>query len=582
MPNLLAMSFEGELAPYFDLRCLGSESGKAPDGWGIGYYPGGEPSAAITKEAAPHQGSVRAELLKSSESIASSLFVFHVRTATWGSNTDANTQPFDRIYGGRHWLFAHSGSLKNRLVATPGAIFEPIGSTDTERIFCELLNRAHEGGGRSIGDIPHETLRQWLVDLNEHGTLSAVLTDGRDLAVYADEHDRGSMYVWEILPPHGAIAFGDADVEIDLTRRGIKSRKGIVVSSSPLEPTNGCYVNWRKLAPGTLLIVRQGMILAEISTSDIDHGGHALSRPFIARSSQMQLPRRAQNKRLRVTHKTSYQYLNPVERSTHLLRLTPMHDRHQRLIEHSLTMSVDGKKMDYEDVFGNVARRVVIDRAYTSLTIEATSLVDALDTEPLTRATIGQPPSIPYVWMPWQRHLLAPYLLPPELPESQLAELVEYATSFAIRNDYDLVDTLIDLNSSIYREYAYRQGTTSLSTTPFEIYTGRAGVCQDFTNLFICLAQLLGVPARYTCGYIYTGPKNPNQRQSEASHAWVQVYLPNHGWRGFDPTNGILTQTDHVRVAVGRNYVDATPTSGTIYVGGGPESLFVDVRCELA
>jgi transglutaminase-like putative cysteine protease len=65
---------------------------------------------------------------------------------------------------------------------------------------------------------------------------------------------------------------------------------------------------------------------------------------------------------------------------------------------------------------------------------------------------------------------------------------------------------------------------------------------------------------------------------SEASHAWVQVYLPEVGWRGFDPTNGILTQTDHVRVAVGRNYRDATPTSGTIYVGGGDDTLEVDVR----
>ena len=76
-------------------------------------------------------------------------------------------------------------------------------------------------------------------------------------------------------------------------------------------------------------------------------------------------------------------------------------------------------------------------------------------------------------------------------------------------------------------------------------------MCQDFTNLFICLARLLGVPARYVCGYVYTGPKSaellPHQRQGEASHAWVQLYLPQVGWKGFDPTNGILTQTDHVR-----------------------------------
>jgi transglutaminase-like putative cysteine protease len=52
------------------------------------------------------------------------------------------------------------------------------------------------------------------------------------------------------------------------------------------------------------------------------------------------------------------------------------------------------------------------------------------------------------------------------------------------------------------------------------------------------------------------------------------------GWRGFDPTNGVLTSTSHIQTAVGRNYLDATPTSGTIYVGGGPELLTVDVRVE--
>jgi transglutaminase-like putative cysteine protease len=51
---------------------------------------------------------------------------------------------------------------------------------------------------------------------------------------------------------------------------------------------------------------------------------------------------------------------------------------------------------------------------------------------------------------------------------------------------------------------------------------------------------------------------------------------------GLDPTNGILTQTDHVRVAIGRSYVDATPTSGVIYVGGGPETLEVRVEVEPA
>jgi transglutaminase-like putative cysteine protease len=184
--------------------------------------------------------------------------------------------------------------------------------------------------------------------------------------------------------------------------------------------------------------------------------------------------------------------------------------------------------------------------------------------------------TIPLVWMPWQHEILQPFLLPPELPESQLTELTEYAMSLARRNDYELLDTLLDLNATIFSEYRYQQGSTSNATSPFEVYTARHGVCQDFANLFICLARLLGVPARYVCGYVYTGSKD-DTRMADASHAWVQVYLPEVGWKGFDPTNGKLTQTDHVRVAVGRNYIDATPTSGTLYVGGKGESLSVKV-----
>ncbi len=65
-------------------------------------------------------------------------------------------------------------------------------------------------------------------------------------------------------------------------------------------------------------------------------------------------------------------------------------------------------------------------------------------------------------------------------------------------------------------------------TTPFEVYVNRRGVCQDFTNLIICLARLLGVPARYVCGYIYTGPKRDEHR-AERGLARVGAALPAAG-----------------------------------------------------
>jgi len=182
--------------------------------------------------------------------------------------------------------------------------------------------------------------------------------------------------------------------------------------------------------------------------------------------------------------------------------------------------------------------------------------------------------------MPWQRQMMLPYLLPPELPETELKQLTDYAMGFAQRNDFDLLDTLMDLNQTIREDYVYASGFTNNFTTPFDVYTTRRGVCQDFANLFICLARLLNIPARYRVGYIYTGGNYENKVQSEASHAWAELYLPTPGWIGFDPTNGCVTGPDHVRVACGRNYLDATPTSGTIFKGGGPESLSVSVKVE--
>jgi len=137
--------------------------------------------------------------------------------------------------------------------------------------------------------------------------------------------------------------------------------------------------------------------------------------------------------------------------------------------------------------------------------------------------------------------------------------------SFVKKNEQDLMETLFDINLTIFREYKYAPGSTNLATTPYDVFVNKQGVCQDFANLFICMARLLGIPARYVCGYIYTGNVGEHRAGSDASHAWVQLYIPNIGWKGFDPTNGVLPETGHVRVGVGRHYRDVTPTSGTLY-----------------
>jgi transglutaminase-like putative cysteine protease/predicted glutamine amidotransferase len=585
MPNLLAMSFEGELAPSFDLRCL--ERRHTPDGWGIGYYPGREPAAGVLKEPAPPPGSIRSELIRAWQHVASSIFVLQVRAARWGSISDANTQPFCRSYGRRDWLFVHAGSLEQRVEPVEIPRFEPVGSTDSEMIFCDLLTRISARQWRSLREVDPALLHTWFTTLNKLGVLTCAISDGKDLVLHADDTGAQAAFLAQIVPPYEKVVFGDDDLQVDLTKRGAKARKGIILATSRLETeAEGVPIEWRELAPGSLVVVRQGAIVAELkpesATVAVPAGESLPDGPAAISAGKLApvRPRSASPRRLEIRHRTAYRYDKPVERSTHLLRLHPMHDRLQLVASHHLDVSVDGKWSSYDDVFGNRANRLLIETPFSEMVIESHSLVVTRDTDPLEFRPIHARTSIPLNWMPWQRHMLQPFLLPPELPESQLVELHEYAMSFVERNGYDLVDSLLDLNSSIYKDYEYKQGVTTVFTTPFEVYTSRSGVCQDFTNLFICLARLLDIPARYVCGYLYTGPKHENRAMAEATHAWAQVYLPEGGWKGFDPTNGVLTQTDHVRVAVGRNYRDATPTSGTIFAGGGAETLEVSVTVD--
>ena len=580
MPNLLALSFEGPVAPSYDLRCLASDYAR-PDGWGLAYYPGSEPSASVLKEPAPPPGSIRSELVKAWEHLESSLFLLHIRHARWGANTDANTQPFVRSHGGRDWTCAHAGSLDRPPVLAADSRFEPVGATDTERLFCEILGRMAARGWRQLADADLEEVRRWFLEFNQGGSVCLVLSDGLDLLAYADAHSDGVVSLASFAPPYERAVFADNDVEIDLTRRGAKPRRGVIVTTSPLTSVGDAELVHHRLDSGHLVVIREGYVryrsqatlFGELRGSRDSIPIWPIARP-VASSPDL-----ADTHRYRVTHRTVYRYEQAVERSVHLLRLSPIVDRLQYVEKHEIRVSVPGELHDLDDAFGNRCRRMTFDRPWFELVVEAESIVRVIDDRSWRLRPGHMRAAVPHPWLPWQSQALQPFLPPTELHETELLELLEYAQGFSRRSGGDLIETLVAINATIYREYAYVPGSTNFATTPFDVYANRRGVCQDFANLFICLARLLGVPARYACGYVWVaGDHGAMAAMAEASHAWAEVYLPDVGWKGFDPTNGTQVRTEHIRVAVGRHYRDTAPTTGTIFVGGGGETMEVFVQ----
>jgi transglutaminase-like putative cysteine protease len=283
-----------------------------------------------------------------------------------------------------------------------------------------------------------------------------------------------------------------------------------------------------------------------------------------------------------VVHETSYSYNQPVRNSKHLYRLQPVNDEEQVLLSYELAISipVKGEIAHFTGSFGNNATFLSIPDTYSELKIISKSVVAVCASCNKIGALQHQPRTFPLIWMPWDRVMMNVYLQPPELHESQLFELGEYAMSFAHKNNNDVIEVMEDINRTIFKEYLYIPHVTTFCTTPYDIYLNRRGVCQDFAQLFICLARLLNIPARYRVGYVYTGGDYENKIRSDASHAWVEVYLPYIGWLGYDPTNGCRVEKKHVKVAAGRIFKDAAPTSGTIFgaMVGTKEELSTSVQ----
>jgi transglutaminase-like putative cysteine protease len=114
-----------------------------------------------------------------------------------------------------------------------------------------------------------------------------------------------------------------------------------------------------------------------------------------------------------------------------------------------------------------------------------------------------------------------------------------------------------------------------------DVLKARAGVCQDFAHVMIAICRSWGIPARYVSGYLFTDRKHGDRSDPDATHAWVEVFLPSLRWIGFDPTNNSEATERHLTCAIGRDYSDVPPSRG-VYKGEAESQLAVGVTVRKA
>lgn len=281
-----------------------------------------------------------------------------------------------------------------------------------------------------------------------------------------------------------------------------------------------------------------------------------------------------------VRQSTIYRYASSVVHARHVLRLTPIDRPHQRVQAAAVDIEpAPVHRREGRDFFGNRITWIAFDEPHDALTVRVAA-----------RVSVSRPPQHGGT-PPWEAvraaafasadlssHAPAHHLFPSR-QVSLDPEIREYA-AISFPPGRPVLDGAIDLMDRVKAEFVYEIGATTASTTPTMSFALRRGVCQDFAHVMISGLRSLGLPAAYVSGYLRTvsAPGEVRLEGADAMHAWVLAWCGEEaGWIGLDPTNAMLAGTDHVVLAVGRDYADVAPIDGVIFAAGA-QRLEVSVQ----
>ena len=284
--------------------------------------------------------------------------------------------------------------------------------------------------------------------------------------------------------------------------------------------------------------------------------------------------------RYHLLHATQFRYDGPVSESYNEVRLRPIHDETQSCLSFRILTDPVSRGTTYRDAFGNWVHQFNILPEHRHLKIEAESVVLAHDApapvfnEMKLSVLEGHREELEEEFLDF----VAPTAYVPHVP--QLDELVDLATRAGDGTVSGFVHAASHL---IHEKFKYVKGATHVNSSILDSLSHGAGVCQDFAHILLGVVRKQGLPARYVSGYLVPeSAASPDARLQEviggyASHAWAEVYLPDSGWMGLDPTLGQPLGLQHVRIAYGRDYGDVAPVRG-VYKGHAGQRLSVDVH----
>lgn len=264
---------------------------------------------------------------------------------------------------------------------------------------------------------------------------------------------------------------------------------------------------------------------------------------------------------LTIAYRTHYRFTEPQSRLVQLLRVTPLDHDGQTVLDWHVQCDCDANVRSYRDGYGNPTTMLYVKGPVTELSLDIGGTVTTQDRAGVVMGTAEPIPATVF------------------LRSTPLTHAYGAITAFAAgvaKGDKVPLDRMHSLNRQLYQRMTFEPGRTTVTTNAAQSFAEGHGVCQDYAHIFCAAARLMKIPARYVSGHLY---RRDGAHDQLAAHAWAEAWIEGLGWVAFDPANGISPDDGYVRVAVGMDYRDASPLSGS-RKGFGKEELTVSVRVQ--
>ncbi|EQB12103.1 hypothetical protein L288_02910 [Sphingobium quisquiliarum P25] len=263
--------------------------------------------------------------------------------------------------------------------------------------------------------------------------------------------------------------------------------------------------------------------------------------------------------KLLVRHQTTYRYPASAGRVAMRLKLMPADCAMQKVLEWQVTVNGEPVEGFRPNSLGEMEAIWVRHDRMDDAVIVAEGLVETYDTSGVLGPASGA---------------VHPHYFLRDTPLTRASEAIR-AMASALPQDGGMLTWLHLLCAAVRDAVAYRSGVTTSQTEAAEAFALGAGVCQDHAQIFIAGARAMGVPARYVTGYLLA----QEGMALHETHAWVEAWLPDLGWVGFDPSNRVCVTDHYLRLASGLDADDAAPIRGFVTVAG---DIWIDADVRIA